>query len=76
MGLFYLNEREFINNFCDFLSSLCACNLESEKTSHYLPRCHLFQTERRILFNDVKEIDENIITDHENNLDQILLIKF
>ena len=36
-------------------------------------RCHLFQTERGSLINDIKEIDEHIITDHKNNLDQILL---
>ena len=44
-----------------------------ETTSHYLLQCHLFQTEPRTLLNDIKEIDENIVTGHKNGLDQILL---
>ena len=68
-----LNERKFKHNFCDFLHPLRACNLEPETTPHYLLRCHLFQTERRTLLNDTKQINENIITDNKNNLDQIFL---
>ena len=44
--------------------------MEPETTSHYLLRCHLFQTERRTLLNDIKEI---YVTGHKNDLDQILL---
>ena len=29
--------------------------------------------EWRIVLNDIKEIDENIVTEHKNDLDQILL---
>ena len=65
--------RPFKHSFHDFLNPLCACNLEPETTSHYLLRCHLFQTERRTLLNDIKEIDENIVTEHKNDLDQIFL---
>ena len=72
-GLSNLNEHKFKHIFRNFLNPLCACNLEPEAISHYLLRCHLFQTERRTLLNDIKEIDENIVTDHENDLDQILL---
>ena len=73
MGLSHLNERKFKYNFRDFLNPLRACNLEPEATSYYLLRCHLFQTERRTLLNDIKEIDENIVTNYKNDLDQILL---
>ena len=72
-GLSHLNEHKFKHNFRYFLNPLCAYNLEPETISHYLLRCHLFQTERRILLNDIKNIEENIVTDHKNNLDQILL---
>ena len=47
-GLSHLNEHKFKHNFRDFLNPLCACNLETEATSYYLLRCHLFQTERRL----------------------------
>ena len=73
MGLSHLNEHKFKHNFCNFLNPLCACNLEPKTTSHYLLRCYFFQTEGRTLLNDIKEIDENIVTDHKNDLDQILL---
>ena len=68
-----MNKHKLKHNFRDFLGPLCACNLESEITSHYFLRRHLFQKERRTLLNDIKEVDENIITDLKNNLDQILL---
>ena len=55
MGLSHLNEDKFKHNFRDLLNPLCACNLEPETTSHYLLRCHLFQSERRTLLN-VKEM--------------------
>ena len=36
-------------------------------------RCHLFQVERTTFLNDIKEIDERIISDNTSMLDQILL---
>ena len=73
MGLPHLNEHKFKHNFRNLHNLPCACNLEPETTSHYLLRCHLFQTERKTLLNDIKEIDEHIITDDKIDLDQILL---
>ena len=69
MGLSHLNEHKFKHNFHDFLNPLCACNLKPETASHYLLWYHLFQTERRTLLNDIKEIDENIVTEHKSDLD-------
>ena len=68
MGLSHLNEYKFKHNFRDFLKPLCACTLGPETTFHYLLGCYLFQTEWRTLL-----IDEHLITDHKNDLDQILL---
>ena len=76
MGLSHLNEHKFKHIFRDFLSPLCGCNLGPETTSHYLLQCHLFQTERRTLLNDIKEIDEHIIIDHKSDLDQILYYRY
>ena len=39
----------------------------------FLVRCYLFQVERTTLLNDIKEIDERIISDNTSILDQILL---
>ena len=73
LGFSHLNEHKFRHNFRDFLTPLCDCKLEPETTSHILLCCHLFQVERTILLNDIKEIDECIISDNMNILDQILL---
>ena len=73
MGLSHLNEYKFKHNSRDFLKPLCACTLGPETTFHYLLGRYLFQTEWRTLLNDIKEVDEHLITDHKNDLDQILL---
>ena len=72
LGFSYLNEHKFRHNFHDFLNALCECKLEPETTSHFLLRCHLFQVERATLLNDIKEIDERIISDNTSILNQIL----
>ena len=69
----HLNEHKFRNNFRDYLNPLCECKLEPETTSHFLLRCHLFQVERTTLLNDIKEVDEQIISDNTSNLGQIFL---
>ena len=73
LGFSHLNEHKFRHNFRDFLNPLCKCKLEPETTSHFLLRCHLFQVERATLLNDIKGVDEHIISDNTNNSDQILL---
>ena len=73
LGFSHLNEHKFRHNFRDFLNTLYERKLEPETTSHFLLRCHLFQVERTNLLNDIKEIDERIISDNTSNLYQILL---
>ena len=73
MGLSHLNEYKFRHNFRGFLNPYCACNLKPEATSHYLLRCKLFEKQQRTLSNNIKEIDEHVITDYKNDLDIMLL---
>ena len=73
LGFSHLNEHKFRHNFLDFLNPLCECKLEPDTTSHFLLRCHLFQVERTNLLDDIKEIDERIISDNTSIFDQILL---
>ena len=73
LGLSQLNQHKFKHDFRDFLNTVYACNLGSETTSYYLLCCHLFQIKRRTLLNDIKKIDEHIITDPKTELYQILL---
>ena len=73
LGFSHLNEHIFRHNFRDFLNPLCEHQLEPEATYHFLLRCYLFQVERTAILNDIKEIDERIISDNTSMLDQILL---
>ena len=75
LGFSHSNEHKFRHNFRDFLNPLCKCKLEPETTFHFLLRCHLFQVERTTLLNDIKEIDERIISGNTSNLDQMLLYR-
>ena len=75
LGFSHLNKHKFRDNFRDFLNPLCECKLEPETTSHFLLRCHLFQVESTTLLNDIKEIDERIISNNTSILDQILLYR-
>ena len=73
LGLSHLNEHKFRHNFRDFLNPLSKCKFKPETTFHSLLRWHLFQVERTTLLNDIKEIDERIISNNTSILDQILL---
>ena len=64
LGFGHLSEHKFRHNFCDFLNPLCEWKLEPESISNFLLLCHLFQVERTTLLNDIKEIDERIISDN------------
>ena len=75
LGFSHLNEHKFRPNFRDFFNPLCKWKLEAQTTSHFLLRCHLFEVERATLLNDIKEIDERIISNNTSILDQILLYR-
>ena len=75
LGFSHLNGHKLRHNFRDFLNPLCECKLEPETTSHFLLRFHLFQVERTTLLNDIKEIDERIISDNSSMLNQIVLYR-
>ena len=56
----HLNEHKFHHNFRDTVNPLCCCNTETETTSHYLLRCHLFSEQRTKLLENLKNLD-NIV---------------
>ena len=69
ISLSHLSEHNSNIIFVTSLILYVHAMLEPE-TSFYLLWCHLFQTERRTLVNDIKEINENVI---KNDLHRILL---
>ena len=68
-----LNEHKLKHNFQDCINPLCTCSLEPESNSHFFLRCHNYFTLCAELMNDLKIIDENILTLSKNSLVQLLV---
>ena len=73
LGLSHLNDHKFRHNFKDCINPLCSCSLELETTSHFFLRCHHYTAIRTTLMNDLKTIDENILSLSDNLLIHLLL---
>ena len=70
----HLNEHKFHHNFRDTVNPLCCCNTETETTSHYLLRCHLFSEQRTKFLENLKNLDNNLLSHcSDGELLQILL---
>ena len=66
----HLNEHNFHHNFRDRVNPLRCCNTETETTSHYLLRCHLFSEQRTKLLENLKNLDNTLLSHCD---DEILL---
>ena len=51
----HLREHKFRHNFRDTINPLCSCGFEIESTSHYLLRCSLYTSDRRILYDKLRD---------------------
>ena len=69
----HLNELKFHHNFRDTVNPLCFCYTKTETTSHYLLRCHLFSEQRTKLPENLKNIDNTLLSHRDDELLQILL---
>ena len=68
-----LNEHKLQHNFRDTVNPLCCCNTETETTSHYLLRCHLFSEQRIKFLENLKNVDNTLVSHRDDELLQILL---
>ena len=65
---------KFRHKFLDTLNTLCSCYIEPETTTHYLLRCHFFSAHRKVLFDALHDIDQNMTTNiTDERLTKILL---
>ena len=71
----HLNEYKFYHNFRDTVNPLCCCNAETETTSHYILRCHLFSEQRTRLLENLKNLDNTLLSHRDDELLQILFCK-
>ena len=73
LQLSHLREHKFKHNFQDTLNPLCDCSLNIESTEHFFLHCLNFDEERQDLFNNLNDIDRNLVLLPSSELVTILL---
>ena len=71
----HLNEHKFHHNFRDTVNPLWCCNTETETNSHYLLCCHLFSEQRTKVLENLKNLDNTLLSHRDDELLQILLYR-
>ena len=73
LGLSHLRDHKFKHNFLDCLNPICCCGEDIETTVHYLLHCPIFSDERSIFFNNIRSIDENVLSGSDPKISDMLL---
>ena len=73
LGLSHLNEHRFNHNFEDCINPLCTCSLEVESTFHFFFDYHYYNCIRHIMFNELCEVEFNLLNASDEKLVNILL---
>ena len=73
LGLSPLHEHKFRHCFQDTLNPLCECAKDIESTVHFFLHCTNFLIPRQTLFQKIRNIDDNILSQSETQLTQTLL---
>ena len=73
LGLSHLRDHKFKHNFLDCLNPICCCGKDIETTLHYLLHCPIFSDERLIFFNNIRSIDENVLSGSDPKISDTLL---
>ena len=62
LGLIRLRDHKFKHNFLECLNPICCCGKDIETTIRYLLHCPIFSDERSIFLNNIRSIDENVLS--------------
>ena len=73
LGLSHLQDHKFKHNFLDCLNPICCCGNGNETAVHYLLHCSIFLEERSIFLNNIRGIDENILSGSDSRISETLL---
>ena len=73
LGLSHLRDHKFKHNFLDCLNPICCYGQDIETTVHYLLHCPIFSDERSIFFNNIRSIDENVLSGSDPKISDTLL---
>ena len=71
-GLSHLDKHKFRHCFQDSLNPLCKCRKDIESTVHFFLHCSNFLIPRQTLFQKIRNIDDNILSQRETQLTQTL----
>ena len=70
LGLCHLRDHKFRRCFQDALNPLCNCGNGTETLSHFFFHCPSFHTPRQTLLNNIRDINEQILSHGEDQLIQ------
>ena len=74
LGLSHLNEHTFINHkFQNCTSPNCICSFENDSTIHFFLHCHFHILIRPTLFDNLKEIVNNLQELSDQTVTEMLL---
>ena len=73
LGFSHLRDLKFRHIFQDTLNPYCSCSIEAESYSHYFLRCDFFDALRDTIINNLRIIDNNLLTVRDENLTNVLL---
>ena len=73
LGLSHLRDHKFRHCFQDTLNPLCDCGNDTETTTHFFLHCPSFHTPRQTLLNNIRNINEQILSHGEDQLIQTFL---
>ena len=73
LGLSHLRDHKFKHNFLDCLNPICCCGKDIETTVHYLLHCPIFSDESSIFLNNMRSIDENVLSGSDSRISETVL---
>ena len=73
LGLRHPRNHKFKHNFLDCLNPICSCGKGIESTIHYLLHYPSFSDERSIFLNNLRSIDENVLSGSDTRISETLL---
>ena len=73
LGFSHLHDHKFRHCFQDILNPFCECGNDTETTTHFFLHCPSFHTPRQTLLNNIRNINEQILSHGEDQLIQTFL---
>ena len=73
LGLSHLCDHRFRHCFQDTLNPLCDCGNDTETTTHFFLHCPSFHNPRQIFLNNIRNINEQILSHGKDQLIQTFL---